>query len=168
MSDSTRSTASFEARRSRARPASTRWNATVEKPLQSPRPLVLVAAQGPKAIRVAARRADIWNTLGGQPIDGERRTLDEAIEETRRQVELLERTCLEIGRVPGTIRRSVLTFRNGIYQSIDAFDTWVGRMLETGIHEFVVGYPGGDPRAEAIFERFATDSMPRLRATTVG
>jgi alkanesulfonate monooxygenase SsuD/methylene tetrahydromethanopterin reductase-like flavin-dependent oxidoreductase (luciferase family) len=43
--------------------------AWIERPVQSPRPPFLVAAQGPRAIHVAARRADIWNTLGGEPIE---------------------------------------------------------------------------------------------------
>jgi alkanesulfonate monooxygenase SsuD/methylene tetrahydromethanopterin reductase-like flavin-dependent oxidoreductase (luciferase family) len=138
-------------------------NAWVEKPIQAPRPPILVAAQGPRAIRVAARRADIWNSLGGQPIEGEALALGDAVAETRRQVERLEAACLEIGRDPATIRRSVFTFRAGVYASLGAFDDWVGRMLEIGIREFVIIHPGGDRAAETILERFATDSMPKLR-----
>ncbi|HSL97352.1 MAG TPA: LLM class flavin-dependent oxidoreductase, partial [Candidatus Deferrimicrobiaceae bacterium] len=143
-------------------------DAWVERPLQSPRPPILVAAQGPRAIRVAARRADIWNTLGGQPIEGEALPLDEAIAETRRQIEQLEAACLEIGRSPASNRRSVVTFRAGVYASIDAFDEWVGRMLEIGIPELMIIHPGDDREAEAILERFATDSLPRLRGTEPG
>jgi alkanesulfonate monooxygenase SsuD/methylene tetrahydromethanopterin reductase-like flavin-dependent oxidoreductase (luciferase family) len=138
--------------------------AWIERPLRSPRPPILVAAQGPRAIRVAARRADIWNTLGGQPIEGEARDLDDAIAATRRQSELLDAACAEIGRDPTSIRRSAFAFRAGIYRSIDAFDTWIGRMLEIGIHEFVIDHPGNDRDGEAILERFAIDSMPKLRA----
>lgn len=139
-------------------------NAWVERPVQSPRPRLLVAAQGPRAIRVAARRADIWNSLGGQPIEGEARTLDGAVAETRRQAEQLDAACLEIKRDPASIRRSVFSFRVDVYRSIDALDSWVGRMLEVGFREFVIDYPGDQPGAAAILERFATDSLPKLRA----
>ncbi len=139
-------------------------NAWIEQPLQAPRPPILVAGQGPRAIRVAARRADIWNTLGGEPIEGEARSLDDAMAATRRQLEQLEAACLEIDRDPASIRRSVFAFRVGIYDSIGAFDEWVGRMLEIGIRELIVFHPGDDPAAEAVLERFAADSMPKLRA----
>lgn len=139
-------------------------NAFVEAPIQVPRPPILVAAQGDRAIRVAAARADIWNSLGGQPIEGEALSLDGAIAETRRQMEKVDAACVEIGRDPASIRRSVFTFRSGVYESFDAFETWVGRMLETGIAEFVFIHPGDDHAAETILERFATTSMPKLRA----
>lgn len=141
-------------------------NAWIEQPLQSPRPPILVAAQGSRAIRVAARRADIWNTLAGQPIEGEARSLEDAIAVTRRQIEQLDAACLEVGRDPASIRRSVFAFRAAIYDSVEAFDEWVGRMLEIGIRDIVVDYPVDDRAGEAILERFAADSMPGFRAAT--
>jgi alkanesulfonate monooxygenase SsuD/methylene tetrahydromethanopterin reductase-like flavin-dependent oxidoreductase (luciferase family) len=141
------------------------WDAWIERPVQAPRPPILVAAQGPGAIRVAARRADIWNTLGGQPIEGEARDLDAAIAATRRQVAQLDEACLGIGRDPASIRRSVFAFRVDIYASIGAFDDWVGRMLEIGVREFLLYHPE-DPASEGVLERFAADSMPRLRTAT--
>jgi len=140
-------------------------NAWIERPVQSPRPPILVAAQGPRAIRVAARRADIWNTLGGEPIEGEALGPENALAATRRQVERLDAACHEIGRDPASIRRSVYAFRVALYDSIDGFDEWVGRMLELGIREVVVYYPE-DRAGEAVLERFAADSMPRLRTAT--
>jgi len=138
-------------------------DAWIERPLQAPRPSILVAAQGPRAIRVAARRADIWNTLGGQPIEGEARDLGGALVETRRQIELLDEACEEIGRDPASIRRSGFAFRAGLYRSIDAFEEWVGAMLEVGFTDLVIDHPGHDTAGEAILERFATDTLPRLR-----
>jgi alkanesulfonate monooxygenase SsuD/methylene tetrahydromethanopterin reductase-like flavin-dependent oxidoreductase (luciferase family) len=139
-------------------------NAFIERPLQTPRPPILVAAQGPRAIRVAARRADIWNTLGGEPIEGSAVALDEAVAATRRQAEQLDAACHEIGRDPASIRRSVFAFRVGIWESPDAFDDWVGRMLETGLRELILYYPE-DRAGEAVLERVAVDSIPRLRTT---
>lgn len=141
-------------------------NAWIERPLQAPRPPILVAGQGPRAIRVAARRADIWNTLGGEPIEGEARHLDDALAATRRQLELLEAACLEIDRDPASIRRSVFAFRVAIYDSIGACEDWVGRMLQIGIRELILWYPVDDRAGEGVLERFAADSLPRLRAAT--
>ena len=138
-------------------------NAFVEPPIQTPRPPILVAAQGRRSIRVAAARADIWNSLGGQPIEGDALSLDGAIAESRRQIEQLDEACIEVGRDPTSVRRSVFTFRSGVYQSFDAFETWVGRMLVIGIGEFIIIDPGDDRAAETILERFATESMPKLR-----
>jgi len=139
-------------------------NAWIERPLQTPRPPILVAGQGPRAIRVAARRADIWNTLGGEPIEGEARSVDDAIAATRRQLDQLEAACLEIGRDSASIRRSVFAFRVAIYDSISACEDWVGRMLEIGISEIILWHPGDNRAGEAVLERFAAESMPRLRA----
>jgi len=141
-------------------------NAWIERPLQAPRPPILVAGQGPRAIRVAARRADIWNTLGGEPIEGEARHLDDALAATRRQLELLEAACIEIDRDPASIRRSVFAFRVAIYDSIGACEDWVGRMLQIGIRELILWYPVDDRAGEGVLERFAADSLPRLRAAT--
>ena len=85
-------------------------DAVVERPIQQPRPPnIVIGAQGPRAIRVAARHADVWNTVAGQPIAGDKVSQTEAIAETRRQIDTLEEECLRIGREPGSIRRSVLS-----------------------------------------------------------
>jgi alkanesulfonate monooxygenase SsuD/methylene tetrahydromethanopterin reductase-like flavin-dependent oxidoreductase (luciferase family) len=60
--------------------------AVVEPPVQRPRPPLVLAADGPRLLDLAARRADAWNTLGGQPMRGSGReavSLDEAVDATR-------------------------------------------------------------------------------------
>lgn len=144
-------------------------DAFVEPPLQRPRPPLLVAAQRPRALRVAARHADIWNTLGGQPSAGERLTLDEAVAATQRQVELVEAACREVGRAPATLRRSVFAWRARVLASPDAFAEWVGRYRELGFADFVLWWPTarrGQPEQkdrEAVLERIAADVIPVLR-----
>jgi alkanesulfonate monooxygenase SsuD/methylene tetrahydromethanopterin reductase-like flavin-dependent oxidoreductase (luciferase family) len=64
--------------------------------VQRPRPPLTLAAHGPRTLAVAARFADTWNTFGP------------TLEEGRRLSDALDDACAEIGRDPGTIRRSVL------------------------------------------------------------
>jgi len=135
-------------------------NAVVQRPVQQPRPSILVAAQGPKSIRVAARRADIWNSAGGEPIEGERVGREGAVEKTRRHVELLEEACAEVGRNPKTIRRSVLCWRAGALESTDSLADWVGGYVELGFQEFVFYYPD-DPSRGAVVDRFVGDQRNR-------
>lgn len=125
-------------------------NAVVQKPVQAPRPPILVAAQGPRSIRVAARHADIWNSLGGQPIAGERVSRPEALAKTRQHIGLLEAACAASGRDPATIRRSVLCWRAGALGSRDELDEWVGQYAELGFEEMIFFYTDEPARDEMI------------------
>jgi alkanesulfonate monooxygenase SsuD/methylene tetrahydromethanopterin reductase-like flavin-dependent oxidoreductase (luciferase family) len=137
-------------------------DAVVQAPVQRPRPPILIAAQAPRAIRVAARHADVWNSMGGQPLAAERLTLDEAVAATRRQVDEVEAACHAVGRAPGTLRRSVFAWRARAFGSVDAFVEWVGRYRELGFSEFVFWWPPTPDRA-AVLERVAAEVMPGLR-----
>lgn len=113
-------------------------------PIQRPRPPLIVAAQGPRGIRTAARWADGWNTLGGQPMGRSNPIpLGEAVARTREQVRSLEEQCHAIGRDPRTMRRSVLAFRAAVdpLSSLEAFDEFVGAYREAGLDEFVFYWP---------------------------
>jgi alkanesulfonate monooxygenase SsuD/methylene tetrahydromethanopterin reductase-like flavin-dependent oxidoreductase (luciferase family) len=123
-------------------------DARLPDPLQTPRPPFLVAAHGERGLRVAARHADGWNSLGGQPYPGaqdptQRVSLAAAVAETRRLSERLDDLCREIGRDPATLRRSVLAYRPvpDPLSSLDAFDEYVGRYHEIDIDEFVFYWP---------------------------
>jgi alkanesulfonate monooxygenase SsuD/methylene tetrahydromethanopterin reductase-like flavin-dependent oxidoreductase (luciferase family) len=61
------------------------------------RPAIVVAAGGPRSMRVAARHGDAWN--GWIPTDPD----GDAV---RRLVDLLERSCRDVDRDPSTIRRT--------------------------------------------------------------
>lgn len=138
-------------------------------PVQRPRPPILIAANAPAATAVAARYADAWNTLGGQPEgDAELLPLGEAVDRTRQQLEVLDEACASAGREPRSIRRTMLVFRARppIFASVDRFEELVGRYSELGIEEFYVGWPGVTRRApeqEAVMERVAAEVIPRLR-----
>jgi alkanesulfonate monooxygenase SsuD/methylene tetrahydromethanopterin reductase-like flavin-dependent oxidoreductase (luciferase family) len=131
-------------------------NAVVQRPVQQPRVPILVAAQGPKSIRVAARRADIWNSIGGQPIVGDRLTRKAAVAAVRRHVELFEQACAEFGRDPRSVRRSVLCWRAGATESEAALSDWVSRHRELGFDEFIF-FLTEDAEKDAILERFVAD-----------
>jgi alkanesulfonate monooxygenase SsuD/methylene tetrahydromethanopterin reductase-like flavin-dependent oxidoreductase (luciferase family) len=138
-------------------------DAVVQRPVQEPRPPILVAAQGPQAIRVAARRADIWNSTGGQPIVGDKLTRDAAVAVVRRHIELLEDACAELGRDPASVRRSVFAWRAGVFESADSMADWIGRYVELGFEEFMFALPG-EPEKDAILERHVAE----LRGTSIG
>lgn len=153
--------------------------AQVSRPLQQPRPPIVVAAHGDRGMRLAARYADGWNSLGGQPYphaeDPARRvSLDDAVAETRRRSERLDAACRDIGRNPDELERSVLAYRPvpDPLSSIDAFDEYVGRYREIGIDEIVFYWPtldqlfGGMPFTAADqqrFERVVSQRMPAYR-----
>jgi alkanesulfonate monooxygenase SsuD/methylene tetrahydromethanopterin reductase-like flavin-dependent oxidoreductase (luciferase family) len=121
--------------------------AHLPEPVQRPRPPLVVAAEGKRSLRLVARHADAWVTLGGQPQTPERgvATVSEAegLAGTRERVDLLDSHCREIGRDPQTIRRIVVAYRRRVdpLSSLDAFDEFVGSYAELGFDEFVLYWP---------------------------
>ena len=66
------------------------------RPVQQPRPLLLVGATGEKvALDIVARRADIWNAFGSPEV-------------FQKKIAILAEHCRKIGRDPDTIEKSVL------------------------------------------------------------
>ncbi len=114
---------------------------TVPGPVQRPRPPIIVAGQSPTVLRVAAERADAWNTHG--PFGA---GLDEIVKITRSQTHQLDELCAAAGREPASLRRSLLLFA--------ALDPWtsdvepaavIERFAEQAqVAEFVVFWPGDD------------------------
>ena len=151
-------------------------DAQVPAAVQRPRPPLIVAAHGDRGLRVTARHADGWNSLGGQPYPlpdpSALRTLPEAVAETKRLSERLDGLCQEIGRNPASIRRSVQAL-NPVpepFDSLDAFDEYVGAYEEIGIDELIFYWPpiayflDRDPIPaveQARFERIASDRIAR-------
>lgn len=120
--------------------------AHLASPVQQPRPPLLVSAEGPRALRLAARYADAWSTLAGQwgaDGSGGRASEQQALAATKAKVEELERLRVEFGRGAGSIRRIVLAYRQPVVplSSLDAFDHFVGSYAEVGLDEFVFYWP---------------------------
>ena len=127
-------------------------------PLQRPRPPLTVGGQSPTVLRVAAERADCWNTHG--PFG---RSVDEILEITRRQNARLDQLCRERGRNPADLRRSLLLYGAlDAWATPDAFDKIVSAFGDIGVTEFVVFWPLDSQHA--LFERAALESIPALRA----
>jgi alkanesulfonate monooxygenase SsuD/methylene tetrahydromethanopterin reductase-like flavin-dependent oxidoreductase (luciferase family) len=153
--------------------------AVIEPALQAPHPPFVIAGDGPRLIDLAARRGDAWNTLGGQPMRGRGTpavSLEEAVAVTASRRALLEAACDRIGRPRDSIRRTLLAYRVSpeLFQSADAFSTYVGRYREAGIDEFIFYWPV-DPRTfdrvrafEQALERIAASTIPAMRAATAG
>ena len=126
------------------------------QPLQQPRPPITVGGQSPTVLRVAVQHANCWNTHG--PFG---RTVDEIAKVTAQQNQRLDEICVEQGRDPSTLRRSLLLFDAlDAWSSQDHFQEVVHQFRETGIHEFVVFWPQHDQRA--LLDR-AADLLPALR-----
>lgn len=116
------------------------------QPVQRPRPPLVVAAEAKGSLRLAARFADVWTTMGGQRTTASGKgqlTPEEALARTRDESRLLDEYCLDLGRDPKTIRRCVLALRAQPVPltSLDAFDEFVGRYAQIGMEEFVFYWP---------------------------
>jgi len=141
----------------------------MSQPVQRHRPPLVLAAHGPRGLRLAARFADGWNCFGGQSYAGPDRPFAEAVAETRRLLRGLDAACAEAGRDPATITRSILAFRvrPDPLSSLDCFDEYVGVYAELGIDEITFYWPPffhpehkPVPRATvAMFERIAADRI---------
>ena len=137
------------------------------RPVQSPRPPITIAALGPVMVRFAARKADTWNTMSFKA------TFDEQLAEVRERVTILDETCAKIGRDPAAVRRSYHMFdptarssggAYAYYASTGAFEEAAGRIMEAGFSELSLYYPVL-PEQVAVFEKIATDVLPKLRAS---
>ena len=137
------------------------------RPIQQPRPPIMIAGMGPRMLKHAATYADIWNSISYAT------TLDEQLEETRSRITLIDEHCSAIGRDPASLRRSYLMFDAGArrsgglfnyYESEEVFADMVQRFIDLGISEIGLYYPMRDEQLP-MFERIARDIIPELRAT---
>lgn len=135
------------------------------RPVQRPRPPIIVAALGPAMLRHAARHADNWNSLSFA------KTFDAQIAETAERVARMDDACAAIGRDPASLRRSYLMFdptsrasggRLAYYDSEGAFVDMVGRLRELGMSELGLYFPAVADQLPA-FERIARDVIPKLK-----
>jgi alkanesulfonate monooxygenase SsuD/methylene tetrahydromethanopterin reductase-like flavin-dependent oxidoreductase (luciferase family) len=136
------------------------------RPVQLPRPPVMVAAMGPVMLRHAAKHADIWNSMSFA------RTFEAQLEETRHRIAAIDARCAAIGRDPASLRRSYLMFdptarSSGgaikYYQSEQTFAHMVQQIIRLGISDVVVYYPMSELQLP-MFERIARNVLPTLKA----
>lgn len=120
---------------------------------------LMLAAQRPKALTVAAAHADGLSILGGWPHQGDELVSHVASVNTR-----FDELCAAAGRVPAQVRRSLLVGRAGIrwWESLDAFDDFAGRMSAAGVTELVVyAPPTGPPGYTSVFFDFLPEVLRR-------
>jgi len=135
------------------------------RPVQSPRPPLIVAAMGPLMLRHAARHADIWNSISFA------KTFEAQLDETRQRIAAIDQNCARIGRDPATLRRSYLMFdptarasggRIKYYESEETCRQMVEQVIALGITEVAFYYPMLEEQAP-IFERIARNVLPALK-----
>ncbi len=136
------------------------------RPVQSPRPPIMVAGMGARMLRHAAEHADIWNSLSFLP------DFDDQLTETRARCSVMNDLLVELDRDRSTLRRSYTMFDGqarhhggaiNYYASTGAFEDHASRVIELGITDVGVYFPL-DPAQMRTFEAIATDVLPAMRA----
>lgn len=135
---------------------------TTAAPACTPRPELLMAAHGPRALALTATHADTWNTYGGPgstALDA-----DEYWDLLGRQADGFARACADAGREPGSVRRSLLLGFGRVRPttSVDAYLAAAERAAALGFDELVVygpDSPAGMDSDPAVHERV----LARLR-----
>jgi alkanesulfonate monooxygenase SsuD/methylene tetrahydromethanopterin reductase-like flavin-dependent oxidoreductase (luciferase family) len=135
------------------------------RPLQKPRPPIMIAAMGPVMLKIAARVADIWNSLSFAE------AFADQMKQTRERIARVDEHCAAIGRDPGTLRRSYLMFdaharhTGGMmkyYESESIFTDMVEQVMELGVTDIGMYYPMREEQLP-MFEKIATEVIPELR-----
>jgi alkanesulfonate monooxygenase SsuD/methylene tetrahydromethanopterin reductase-like flavin-dependent oxidoreductase (luciferase family) len=125
-------------------------------PVQRPQPPITVGGRSPSARRIAAERADCWNTFALGPVP-----FDEIVETVRAQNRELDEQCGTLGRDPATLRRSLVCWKPlDPWETPDAFERIVVTFRDAGISEFNVMWPG-DERLPLLEK--AAAAIPSLR-----
>jgi len=127
---------------------------------QQPRVPFAIAAGGPRGMRLAARLASIWVTIGDGSRPGQQAERD-AFATLRSQLRRLEDTCVGLSRDPLGLRMLVNASRivGDPFSSVDRWKDLVGRLGELGFTDVVVN----QPRSHGVF---AGDESAYERALT--
>jgi alkanesulfonate monooxygenase SsuD/methylene tetrahydromethanopterin reductase-like flavin-dependent oxidoreductase (luciferase family) len=134
---------------------------SLPRPVQQPRPPILIGGTGKKMIGIAARFADVFNHTRdyfGQPPS-------ELLDAFPKRNALLDEACERAGRDAASIVRSMLVEpRPNPWASVDAFTATVERFHAVGIDDFVFNWPWDDERESVkVMQRVAQDVIPGLR-----
>jgi len=129
--------------------------------LQKPRLPIAIAANQPRMIKNAVRYADTWTTLGSPKM----------LDEIQRRNKLADKYCDELGRDPGSLRRSYWIYEHSAlasdgllecYESEDYFRELVLSFVDVGINEILVSYPCREEQLP-VFEKIAKNVIPELK-----
>lgn len=126
-------------------------------PAQQPRPPIIVAANGPKAIRVAVTRAEGWATMGVAARDADADTWWRGVREASDRCN----EALAESRRPNSIARYLnLEALSQSMTSIELFREYAGRASALGFTDIVIAWPrpnGPFAGDEKILEEIAAD-----------
>jgi alkanesulfonate monooxygenase SsuD/methylene tetrahydromethanopterin reductase-like flavin-dependent oxidoreductase (luciferase family) len=148
-----------------------RWFRAVEARMvpggvQQPRLPFVVAANGPRAMRVVARHGQGWATTGIAEAEGDADRWWATLPDV---VSRLDDVLLAAGREPGDVERYLNVDISGSFalQSVEQLRDVVGRAERLGFAEVVVHWPRPDgvyAGDERVLEQVATDVLPQLDA----
>lgn len=136
------------------------------RPVQSPRPPIVIAALGPRMLKIAAQYADNWNTLSF----AER--FEDQLAETRGRIARMDDNLAGAGRERTAVRYSYQMFdpesrASGgeitYYRSTDAFLEKAEPLIEAGMTELGLYFPLIDSQL-GVFERIGNEILPMLKA----
>jgi alkanesulfonate monooxygenase SsuD/methylene tetrahydromethanopterin reductase-like flavin-dependent oxidoreductase (luciferase family) len=134
-------------------------------PVQKPRPPIHIGAHSSKMLKITAKYADTWNTLGDIA------SLEETLEKIEERNNLLDRYCKDIGRDPKTLRRSLGIYEHEamhnigemrIYQNLELLDDVIKQVHEVGINEVFIAYPFKEAEIPN-FKYFTEEMLPELK-----
>jgi alkanesulfonate monooxygenase SsuD/methylene tetrahydromethanopterin reductase-like flavin-dependent oxidoreductase (luciferase family) len=136
---------------------------SVPGPVQQPRPPFVIAANGPRALRLAARFGDGWVTTGPQQADD----ADLWWKEVAVTRERFDVALTDAGREPETVDRYLNLDSSPVFSmsSVEAFTDAIGRARDLGFTDVITHWPrksswyAGD---EKVLEAVAAE-LPRLR-----
>jgi alkanesulfonate monooxygenase SsuD/methylene tetrahydromethanopterin reductase-like flavin-dependent oxidoreductase (luciferase family) len=137
-------------------------------PVQQPRPPFVIAANGPRAVRVAVRLAarpgDGWATTGVTAAEDGQAAWWAGVREV---VARVDEACAAAGRDPGSLDRYLNLDSDAAYSlsSLESFRDGVGRARELGFTDVIAHWPRASKHYvgdEAVLEAVASD-LPALR-----
>ncbi|GHF59143.1 luciferase [Amycolatopsis bartoniae] len=132
-------------------------------PVQRPRPPLLVAANGPRTMRLAARLGTGWIT-NGKPAE----TLDEWWQGVGELSRKFDELLADAGRKPVNRYLSLDSAPVFSLTSVEAFTDAAGRAEELGFTDVVTHWPrSGGPYEgrETVLEQVVSDVLPKLHGT---
>ena len=129
-------------------------------PVQRPSIPILIAAHRPRMLRLAARRADMWDTFATTEGTATEGITSDLAERTR----IFEEACRAAGRDPDGIRRSVWVGSEP-FDSLDAYAAFVDEHRALGFTDLMAALPS--PDRWSVVRDVATSLIPRLRERAI-
>ncbi|WP_051111809.1 LLM class flavin-dependent oxidoreductase [Sciscionella marina] len=132
--------------------------------VQQPRMPFVLAANGPKSLRFAARQGEGWVTTGGHAEDAE-----QWWRLVRDTVARFEEALAEEGRDPRSVPRYLQTDACPVtaFESVDFFAEQLGRAKEMGFTDMLAPWPrdeGVYAARESVLEQVAADVLPNVES----